>query len=176
MRKIKKIFSLIIPVLVTTSLVIFIAGCEGQETAKLEELKAISRRSIEDIWNAGNTDAVDDIYAADFVYHIVGSPEIHGTEGFKQFVTMYLTAFPDLQFTIDDQIAEGDKVVTRWTATGTHNGELMGISPTGKSSTVMGISISRVAGGKIEEGWVNWDILGMLQQLGVIPPMGKGEE
>jgi len=91
----------------------------------------------------------------------------------KQFVSMYLTAYPDTHFTIEDQIAEGDTVVTRWTARGTHKGPLMGIPPTGKQVTVTGISIGRVVNGKTVEGWSNYDTLGMMQQLGVVPAPGQ---
>ena len=138
-----------------------------------EENKALARRIFEEIWNARSLDVADEVYDASYVSHGLGIGP--GPASFKQFVSVYLSAFPDVHFTVDDQIAEGDKVVTRWTAIGTHTGELMGIAPTGKQSTVTGISIGRYAGGKIVEVWDNWDALGMLQQLGVIPPMGGGE-
>ena len=141
-----------------------------------EENKAIASRGFEEVYNQGNLDLIDEIYAADYVGHIAGSPDIYGPEGLKQFVSMSRTAFPDVQLTIEDQIAEGDKVVTRWSSTGTHKGELMGIPLTGVQVTVTGIRISRITGGKILEDWTSWDTLGMLQQLGVIPPMGQGEE
>jgi predicted ester cyclase len=82
------------------------------------------------------------------------------------------TAFPDLHFTIEDQIAEGDKVVNRVTARGTHLGDFRGIPPTGKQVTVAGITIDRIAGGKLVESWTSWDFLGILQQLGVVPKLG----
>jgi steroid delta-isomerase-like uncharacterized protein len=83
-----------------------------------------------------------------------------------------VSAFPDLKLMVEDQIAEGDKVVTRWSATGTHQGELLGIPPTGKQTTATGITIDRIQGGKIVETWTHWDNLGLLQQLGVVPQMG----
>ena len=86
---------------------------------------------------------------------------------------MYRSAFPDIQFTIEDLIAEGDKIVTRYTARGTHRGDLQGIPPTGRQVTVTGIIISRFANGKFVEGWLDFDALGMLQQLGVIPAPGQ---
>jgi len=141
-----------------------------------EENKAIARRGSEEVWNQGKLDVIDEIFATDYVNHRAGGPDIHGPEGYKQFFTMFRTAFPDIKFTIEDQIAEGDKVVTHVTFTGTHKGELMGIPPTGVQVTVTGIAISRIAGGKILECWVNSDDLGMWQQLGVIPPIGQGEE
>ncbi len=136
-----------------------------------EENKAIARCVFEEAWNQGNLDPVDEIHSTDFVLHDPSMPEdICGPEGFKQFITMYRIAFPDIHFTIEDQIAEGDKVVTRWTGTGTHRGELMGIAPTGvRGQGVMGITIDQIAGGKIVESWNAWDTLGMLQQLGVVP-------
>ena len=138
---------------------------------KVEENKAIVRRAFEEVWNQGKLDVIDEIFAIDYVGHMPGSPDLHGPKGFKQFVTMNRTAFPDIQFTVEDQIAEGDKVVIRWSSTGTHKGELMGIPPTGVQVTSTGIGISRISGGKAVEDWDNWDALGMLQQLGVIPPM-----
>ena len=84
-------------------------------------------------------------------------------------MTGYRTAFPDLRLTIEAQVSEGDLVVTRWKASGTHQGELFGIAPTGKQATVTGISLTRVSGGKIAEDWTNWDTLGLLQQLGAVP-------
>jgi len=143
-------------------------------TARLEKNKAIARRDFEQVWNKGNLDTVDEIFAADGVGHMPGSPDIHSLEGTKQYVTMYRNAFPDIHFTIEDEIAQGDKVVIRWTCRGTHQGELMGISPTGKQCTVTGITINRFSGGKIQESWNSWDALGMLQQLGVVPPIGEG--
>ena len=86
---------------------------------------------------------------------------------------MYRTTFPDLQVTVDDLIAEGDQIVARWTARGTHRGELMGTAPTGKAATIMGIIIDRFAGGRIAEEWVHYDALSMLQQLGVSSVPGQ---
>ena len=138
-----------------------------------EENKAIVRRLFEELWNQGKLDVAGEILANDYIFHGPVAGEVRGPEGFKQFVSMYLTSYPDLQFAIEDQIAEGDKVVTRWTATGTHKGELMGISPTSVRMTVTGIVISRIAGDKIVEDWADWDALGMFQQLGVVPPIGE---
>ncbi len=165
MRKIAQNFSFLIPVITFAVIMVFMAGC----AKKTEENKAIALRGFEEVWNQGNLDVVDEIYAIDYVGYMPGSLEIQGTEGFRQFVNMYRTAFPDIKFTIEDQIAEGDKVVTRWTGTGTLKGELMGIPPTGVQVTSTGIDILRFAGGKIVEVWVNMDDLGMLQQLGVVP-------
>jgi len=138
-----------------------------------EENKAMDRRFYEEVWNGGNLAVVDEFVAANYVDH---DPQptgaLEGVEGIKQSVTMYRTAFPDAHFTIEDQIAEGDLLVTRWRARGTHQGPLMGIPPTGKPAMVTGISITRWASGKVVEGWTNFDALGLLQQLGAVPSMG----
>lgn len=136
-----------------------------------EENKANVRRSFEEGWNQGNIAVYDELTSPNYVGHDPAMT-VQGIEGLKQFVSMYLTAYPDTHFTIEDQIAEGDTVVTRWTARGTHKGPLMGIPPTGKQVTVTGITIDRFANGKGVESWSNYDALGMLQQLGVIPSMG----
>ena len=141
-----------------------------------EENKAIARQGFEEAWSKGNLAVIAEIVGPNFVNHDPANPGVHGPEGFKQLVNMYRTAFPDTQFTIEDQMADGDKVVTRWTARGTHQAELMGVAPTNKQVTVTGISIDRIVGGKIEESWVNWDTLGMMQQLGVVPGPGQGGE
>ena len=138
-----------------------------------EENKAVVHRGFEEVWNRRNPDVIDEILAADYVGHVTGSPDIHGPVNYKKFAGVFLSAFPDNHFTIDDQFTEGDKIVTRWTFTGTHRGELAGISPTGARVTNPGITIHRIAGGRIAEEWSNWDALGMWQQLGVVPPIGE---
>jgi steroid delta-isomerase-like uncharacterized protein len=136
-----------------------------------ETNKTISRRFFEEAFGKGKLNVLDEIIAADHVNTGPGAlPESPaGPEGTKQLVTLYRNAFPDLHFTIDEQIAEGDKVVTRWTAVGTNKGELLGMPATGKSSTVTGIVVDRIANGKIAESWGIFDQFGMMQQLGVIP-------
>ncbi|MCA1717233.1 MAG: ester cyclase [Actinobacteria bacterium] len=141
-----------------------------------EENKALSRRSIEEVFNAGNLDVVDEIVDPDHVHHDPTMPEEgHGLEHFKQFASMYRSAFPDVHIEIEDQIAEGDKVVSRWVAKGTHQGDLMGIAPTGNRVEAAGMTIDRIAEGKIAETWDNYDALGMMQQLGVIPSPEQAE-
>lgn len=136
-----------------------------------EANKAIARLDFEEIWSNQNLDVVDELYPEDHVRHDPADPQggVNGVEAYKQLVAGYFRAFPDLHFTVDDMIAEGDKVVTRWTATGTHKGELMDIPPTGTNVSVTGISIQRIENGKVLEEWVNWDTMGLMQQLGVIP-------
>lgn len=142
-------------------------------TMSIEENKAIVRRVFEEVWNQRKLDVVDDIFATDHIFHDPFAGNVKGIEGYKQLVSRNITAFPDGQFTIEEQVAEGDKVATRWTGTGTHKGELMGIPPTNVQVTLTGIGISHIVGGKIVEGWTSWDVLGMLQQLGVVSPIGE---
>jgi steroid delta-isomerase-like uncharacterized protein len=149
---------------------------KGGITMSAEENKAIVRRLIDEAWNLGNLDVIDEIVATDYIRNDPANPGVSGSEGLKQFVAAYQAAFPDIHIALEEQIAEGDKVANRWTITGTHQGEMMGIPPTLKKITIEGIHISRIASGKIVEGWISHDTLGMLQQLGVIPPMGQGGE
>ncbi|MBI2942549.1 MAG: ester cyclase [Chloroflexi bacterium] len=130
-----------------------------------EANKARSRRVFEEITTEGKLDAIDEVFAADFV----GSFG-RGTEGVKQTVTMFRTAFPDTRVTVEEQVAEGDKVVSRVTFRGTHEGPLFGNLPaSGKPVTITGIAIDRHAGGKIAERYLLLDQLSLLRQIGVIP-------
>jgi steroid delta-isomerase-like uncharacterized protein len=136
-----------------------------------ETNKTLSRRFFDEVFGQGKLNVLDEIITTDHVNSgpgaLPGQPT--GPEGTKQLVTVYRNAFPDLRFTIDEQITEGDKVVTRWTADGTHQGELAGIPPTNKTFTVGGIVVDRIVNGKIAESWGIFDQFGMMQQLGVIP-------
>jgi steroid delta-isomerase-like uncharacterized protein len=137
-----------------------------------EQNKSIVYRWVEGGWNEGNLALVDELYTADYMIHDPSTPDFPGGQAaFKQFVANLQTGYPDIHVTIEDMMAEGDKVVWRWRITGTHTGELMGIPPTGKSIKISGIVISRFANGKWAEDYVNWDTLGMLQQIGVVPAM-----
>ena len=141
-----------------------------------EENKALVNRWFEDIFRKGNLAVVEQIFASNFVNHDPGAPPggwPPGSDGAKAVAAAYREAFPDVHFTIEDQIVEGDMVVTRWTAQGTNTGSLFGMPPTGKPVTVTGVQIDRIAGGKIVETWVNYDGLGMMQQLGIIPAPGQ---
>jgi steroid delta-isomerase-like uncharacterized protein len=132
----------------------------------IEQNKLNMHRSFAEAWSQGNPDAVDELCTPDHVYYDPSGP-VRGTEAVKHFIAQYRTAFPDLHFTLEDVIAEGDKVVARWTAVGTHQGDFFGISATGKQGTVTGITIARVAvDGKFAESWTNLDSLGMLQYIG----------
>jgi len=137
-----------------------------------EENKAIARRFFKEVWNEGNLSAIDELAAANYEDHNQPPGMPSGIEGVKQTIAMYQTAFPDTRMTVEDEFAQGDRVVIRWTARGTHTGELMGIPPTGKQVTVTGIDVYRVAGGKLVERWGEFDQMGMMQQLGVVPTPG----
>jgi steroid delta-isomerase-like uncharacterized protein len=135
-----------------------------------ESNKALSRRLLEEAFNAGNVDVVDELVSPDFVNHDAALPEaMIGPDAAKGSITAYRAAFPDLRLTIEEQIAADTGVATRWSAKGTHQGELMGIPATGKQATVTGITIDRIVDDRIAESWTNWDTLGLLQQLGVVP-------
>ena len=144
---------------------------KGKQVMSTQDNLALVQRWFNEVFTQGNLSVADEIFAADYVNHDpTGWPQ--GPQGAKAAASAYRAGYSDLAFTIEDQIADGDRVATRWTAHGTHDGELYGVPPTGKKVTVTGISIERVAGGKIAETWVNFDALGMLQQLGVVPTMG----
>ena len=121
--------------------------------------KAIVRRTVEEIWNQGNFAIINERFASDYIVHAMA--DVNGREGEKHFAAALRTAFPDLHYTIEDEIAEGDRVVHRWTASGTHQGEFQGILPTGGPVKITGISVYRVANGKMVEGWTSTDMLGL---------------
>jgi steroid delta-isomerase-like uncharacterized protein len=133
-----------------------------------EDNKTVVHQFLEELFNKRNLAIVDALCATNIVNHGLG-PEASGIEGTRRSAAMYLAAFPDLHFTFEDFIAEGDKVMVRWTASGTQKGELMGIPPSGKQQATTGIDILRFEGGKIVEHWQEADRLGLLQQLGAIP-------
>jgi steroid delta-isomerase-like uncharacterized protein len=135
-----------------------------------EDNKAVVRRFIEEVWNNGNLDAIDELISEDHVDHDPAQADSPGgREGVRAFVQMYRTAYPDTHIELGEMVAEGDLVAGSWTATGTHQGELMGIAPTGRSITVSGMGMDRIRDGRIVESWANYDALGMLAQLGAIP-------
>lgn len=135
-----------------------------------EENKAIVQRYIEEVYNKGNVNLVDELVAADYVNRGGLSDQRPGSEGLKQFIPQLRTIFPDEHLTLENLIAEGDMVAYRWIARGTHNAEMMGVPPTGKQMIGTGISIVRIADGKIAEEWTSRNDLSIMQQLGVIPP------
>jgi steroid delta-isomerase-like uncharacterized protein len=141
-----------------------------------EENKALVRRWFLETWNDGKLDLADELIAPDYDAHPTRTDVDfgRGPAGQKQFITMYRSAFPDVHMEIEDMVAEGDRVAVRWRGTGTHQGELMGIPPSGKKATVTGMFINRVVDGKIVEGWANFDALGMMMQIGAVPMPAQG--
>ncbi len=137
-----------------------------------EDNKALAQRWLEEVWNKGDLSLIDELIAPNYVLHDPTRPGLRGRAGIKESIAMFRTAFPDLHFTIEDQVAEREKIVTRYTVQGTHLGPLMGIPATGKQGIITGIDIYRITDGQIEEAWSNWDTLGLLQRMGVIPPLG----
>jgi steroid delta-isomerase-like uncharacterized protein len=139
-----------------------------------EHNKAIVRRLFAELWNTGNLSMADQIFAATYEHHDPSTPDFgRGPDSEKKRASLYRNAFPDLHLTIEDVIAEGETVMTRWSCQGTHKGDLNGIAPTGKRFTFTGVTIARVSNGKIVEGFVNWDALGLMQQLGVVPALAQ---
>jgi steroid delta-isomerase-like uncharacterized protein len=135
-----------------------------------EANKSLVRRLIEETINKGNLSVVDEILSTDYVYREPTAGEKRGRAAYRELITMYRNAFPDIKLTIEEQIAEGDKVVTRTSGSGTHRGELFGTAPTGKRvSGVSGIVVTRIANGKVVEDNLVYDALGMMRQLGAVP-------
>jgi steroid delta-isomerase-like uncharacterized protein len=131
-----------------------------------EHNKALARRSWEVL---DNLDVLDEVYVSDLVWH-EPDQDVRGAEEARQFLGVYKSAFPDLHATVEDAIAEGDKVVTRWTIRGTHQGEVEEFGPpTGRQVEIEGITIHRIEDGKIAEEWDRYDNLGVMQQLGLAP-------
>jgi steroid delta-isomerase-like uncharacterized protein len=137
-----------------------------------EQNEKIAAKGFE-AFSSGDLSIVDEITAEDAVAHDPANPEeMRGPDGAKQLIQMYRTGFPDLSFNIEQQISDGDFVVTRWSSKGTHDGELGGMPATGKETGVTGITIDKVVDGKIVESWTQWDNFGLMQQLGVGEPAG----
>ena len=136
-----------------------------------EENKALVRREYEQGVNKRDFALLEEVLASDYIGHFPGIPPLQGIESYRQFTTCFFIAFPDLQATIEDLIAEGDKVAVRQTWRGTHTGNFQGISPTGKQVTFTSLEVYHIAGGKLAEEWVELDMLGLMQQLGAIPAM-----
>jgi steroid delta-isomerase-like uncharacterized protein len=136
-----------------------------------EENKMLVRRQFDEIWNGGNWATADELYAPNYVNHDPYNPDQGiGPEGFKQRVSGYRNVLHGFDLRIERQIAEGDMVETHWSLRGTHGGELEGTPPTGKPVYVDGQLLSRIADGKFAEEWVHWDTLGLLRQIGAVPP------
>jgi steroid delta-isomerase-like uncharacterized protein len=138
-----------------------------------EENKAIVRNAMEQVWHHGNLDAVDEYYAEELVNHTAPANLPPGRDGFKMLVSTTASAIGDPRLIIEDQVAEEDKVATRWSLKGQHIGDLAGIPATGKQITLRGIVVARLTGGRIAEIWGQSDQLGLMQQIGDLPPPGE---
>ncbi len=142
-----------------------------------EENKAVVARLVEEVLNEHNPAAAEEFFAADFVEHVPAPGQEQGLEGIKRWLAdVYFPAFPDAHWTVEEQIAEGDRVLTRFTWRGTHQGEFAGIPPTGKRVTVWGMVLDLIAEGKLVESRMIMDTMGMMQQLGAIPAPDRTEE
>jgi steroid delta-isomerase-like uncharacterized protein len=141
------------------------------------DLAQASRRLLEESFNDGKVELIDQLVAPDAVNHDPATPAdmrgLRGPEVLKRTAGMYRAAFPDVRITVDDLIAADDKVVLRWHSEGTHRGELAGLAPTGAHGSVTGISIDRWKDGKVVEAWAEWDNLGLARQVGAAPPEGS---
>ena len=131
-----------------------------------EENKALIRRWVEEVVNAGNLPVADEIMAPDYAFYVASRPTPMAREGHKHLVATFLGAFPDLRRNIEEMVGEGDKVVEHWTAVGTHQEEFQGLASTGRSISYAGITIWRIGGGKIVENRTIQDFMGLMQQLG----------
>jgi steroid delta-isomerase-like uncharacterized protein len=136
-----------------------------------EETKALVQRFYDEGWNNNDLSVYDELVAEDFTEY-PGVPGLTGREGFRQLNVIFKGAMPDLVVTVDQMIVEGDRIACRWTSTGTHEGELFGIPPTGSKVKVTATLIYRIENGQLKEGWINRDDLGLMRQLGVVPTPG----
>ncbi len=132
-----------------------------------EESKTVTRRLIEELFNTGNQEIADEVLAAEYVDHSPSHPGLPGPENLKRAVSEWRVAFPDTRNVIEDIVAEGDKVAVRWTTHATHQGEFMGIAATGNLIALTSFGIFRLSGGKIVESWDTFNVVEMMQQLGV---------
>ncbi len=138
----------------------------------IEENKMMARRVWEEIWHQGNLNAINSLFASDFIRHDPTGRVLRGVEQNRQFIASMRLAFPDLHYTVEDEISEGDKVVVRYRFEGTHQGQFQGVPGTGQRVSYTGMLIYRFAAGKIAEQWTEADLLSLLQQLGVVPKSG----
>ena len=145
----------------------------ARKASTTESNKALSRRFVEEFFNKGNPAIADELVAANYVEHTPFPGQAPGREGLKQGLAIFRTAFPAFHADIEELVAEGDKVVSRSTWHGTHKGTFMGVAPTGKSVTVSGLDMLRIVNGKVVEHWGYEDDMGLMQQLGAMPPPGS---
>lgn len=178
MHRTGRMFYFLISTIAVVILMVQKVGCERQKTVKEEELKATIRLVIEEVWNKENLDALDALYASDFIRHRPPFHDIEGLEAHKQRVAVVRSAYPDHKTTIHEIIVDNDKVAIRYTWQGTHTGEGLSIPPTGKQVTVAGCDVYHLENGKVIEEWDHEGFLSLYQQIGYqfIPPEEKGEE
>lgn len=138
-----------------------------------DQNKSTYRRFIKEVFNEGRLEAVEQYLSPNYVFHGAPAGTTPGRDGVKQIVSAFRAAFPDLEISIEDQVAEDDKVCSRVTTHGTHKGNLFGVAPTGRSITMTGLTMVHVVGGRITESWVKNDVIGLLNQLGAGPRLGK---
>lgn len=135
-----------------------------------EQRKQAVRRFFDQVLGEGDLAAVEELFSPDYIDHDpLDEEDTEGHDGVRDDVSMYRSAFPDIKATVEDQLAEGDRVATRVTVRSTHEGEFQGVPPSGRKTEVTGVVIHRFADGRIAEAWWNWDALGLLQQIGAIP-------
>jgi steroid delta-isomerase-like uncharacterized protein len=146
----------------------------SDETHDLAANKAVVRRFVETVWQAGDLSGMDDLFTADSVLH-EPSGDVRGPDAFSAYNQRYLDAFPDLEYTVEDLLAEGDRVAFRARMRGTHRGRFAGVEPTGRTFEGEGIVVARIVDGKIAERWASFDALGMLRQLGLVSGPGVEE-
>jgi predicted ester cyclase len=146
--------------------------CEEVISMSVQANKALNQRFYDEVWNAGKLDVIKELVSSDYVCHNHFMPEtIHGPEGFEEYIALFRLAFPDVHLTLEAVFGEEDLIATRWRARGTFSGPLPGLAPTGRAGEVSGITITRYAGGKCVESWVERDDLGMLKAMGVAPEL-----
>ena len=139
-----------------------------------QQAVSIARQLSEEVWNQRRVDLADNLIGPNHINHDPNTPDLgRGPEGYKRLVALYTTAFPDLRFTLTDTVCEGDKIAMVWQVEGTHTGDLRGTPPTYKRVFIEGVTVSRHANGKLQESRVSWDALGMMQQLGIVPPLAQ---
>lgn len=141
---------------------------------KAEELKQLTERLTDEVWNKGNFDILDEYYTQDFVRHSASEPEIPNLQAYREYIRDQRTIFPDLHLAIDESLVEGDRVAVRWTLTGTHLGRSVDPAvppPTGNSVRITGTVFNRFDQGKLVEQWHYVDMMALLQQLGIIPQL-----
>jgi steroid delta-isomerase-like uncharacterized protein len=134
---------------------------------------ALMKRFVDEVWNKGTLKVADELASTTALFHDPIAKELSSLDAFKKHVESIRSAFPDFRVALDDIASSGDKIYTRWTVTGTNKGSFMGMPPTNKRTVLVGMSTHRIQSGKIVETWMNYDLLGMLQQLGIAPPLEK---